>query len=163
VIVDGDLHVIDTSAPQPAPVPVEVVPDHVVLSELLAMSRRAPPVALLVLAHDGTDGTKASAPTVWWLLVEAGRARAVPIWEDAELSDPDTFFERFAVPRCRERSRECLVIANGDGRSFLDVDSHLGGERREWRTLESTWIEDARWSPTDQTSALLLARCHHTP
>jgi hypothetical protein len=164
VVVDGKLHVIDTGAPQPALVPIAMAPAPIVLSQLLAMSRQAPPVALLALAQPGTEDPQASAPALWRIVIEEGRARAAPVLEDAALSDAETFFASFAVPRCREHGNDCLVIANGNGRSYLDIDSHAGGNRREWRTLEATWIEDARWSPTEQSSALLLARCdQHAP
>lgn len=159
VVVDGRLHVIDTGAPQPALVPIAMAPAPLVLSELLAMSRQAPPVVLLALAQSSTDDSLSYAPALWRIVIEAGRARAAPILEDAALSDAGTFFARFVVPRCRAHGNDCLVIANGDGRSYLDIDSHTGGNRREWRTLRATWIEDARWS-ADQRSALLLARCN---
>ena len=159
LVVDGKLYIVDTNATQPRLVPIPIEPATVVLTHLLATSRRAPPVMLLARALQDTGDRQASAPGLWQLVIAGGRAHAARLTESPELSDRDRFFQSFSAPRCREHSQDCLVIANGDTRSLLDVEAYPGGTRREWRAMQGTWIEDARWNPHDESSALLLVGC----
>jgi hypothetical protein len=158
LIVDGALHVIDTSNLPPALARIATEPADVVLFHLLAMSRQAP-VELLALAHQSTRDGQASAPALWRFVIDGSRARGALVRDQARLADADTFFRHFSAPRCRENGADCLVIANGHEQSVLDVQPRPGEDKREWRALEATQIEDARWHPSDQRSALLLVRC----
>lgn len=159
LVVDGKLYTVDTKAVQPRLVHIPIEPASVVLTHLLAMSRQAPPVVLLAMAQHDRNDRQASAPALWQLVVSGGRARAARYTDNPKLSDRDRFFQHFSAPRCREHSSDCLVIANRDNQSLLDVEAHPGGTRREWRTVQGTWIEDARWNPNDENSALLLVHC----
>lgn len=162
-IIDGALHIIDIGATPPAILPVALEPAHIVLSDLLAMSRRAPPLEILALAQHPVSDGQMSAPALWRIVLSAERAHAAPVAEQPQLTDPAAFFQHYSAPRCREDGRDCLLVANGDQQGFLDVESHPGGTRREWRTLEAATIEDARWHRADETSALLLVRCQQQP
>lgn len=161
LVVDGELHRLDTSDPRATLVRIATEPADVVLSQLLAMSRQTPVEILALAQQHGRDG-QASAPALWRFVTDGRRARGALVPDQPRLSDADTFFRHFSAPRCRENGTDCLVIANGDEQSFLDVQPRSGEDKREWRALDATWIEDTRWNPADPRSALLLVRCRTT-